>query len=344
MEMLELKMNEQVCLTCSTSDCLVKCQYMDINRDKAHSEILRMIKGEDSFVLHECATCYACEEYCKRGNHPFYLITDLQEKFGILPAPKPLTKQWMNMTLPTRKDIPQFYAAEEPAISLCVFPEYIPAINESNFFNELSIIIGRYFFCQLVYLHLGKPSTTRERLISVIEHVGNHEFKELVCFHDECYSTFTSYASAYGIEVPFKPVHFFEYLYNKLKQYEDKIIPLNVKVAYQRSCSSRLTPETEHFVDDIFELVGATRVSREYVGEKSLCCAGIIRTHQKYDLFVDVQKRNVEDMVAAGAEYCVFNCPMCYASLSEAVQKRNIQPVMMHELCQAAIGEKKLKK
>lgn len=345
MIMLSLQFDEQLCITCTTCDCLVKCQYMEIDRKTAQNEILKMIKGEESFVLHECITCYACEEYCKRGNHPFYLIADLQEKKGILVSPKPLTRQWINMTLPTRKDFPQFYAATEPAISLCVFPEYINDINESELFDELSIIIGRYFFCQLVYLHLGKAeSITRERLVNVIKDIANHEFKELVLFHDECYSTFTSYASAYGIEVPFKPIHFFEYLHNKLVKLKDKIKPLNMKVAYQRSCSSRLTPETEHFVDDIFELIGAKRVSRKFVGESSLCCAGIIRGLQKYDLYVDIQKKNVDDMVSAGAEYCVFNCPMCYSSLSEAVSKKGIQPIMMHQLCQLAIGEKKVKR
>ncbi|MFX0087120.1 MAG: heterodisulfide reductase-related iron-sulfur binding cluster [Candidatus Hodarchaeota archaeon] len=312
---------------------------MEIESRRAHQEILKLIRGEDSFVLHECITCYACEEYCKRGNHPFYLITDLQEQKGILVSPKPLTRQWINMTLPTKKDIPQFYGATEPAISLCVFPQYIPDINESNFFDELSIIIGRYFFCQLVYLHLGKPSITRERLTKVINDIANHEFKELICFHDECYSTYTSYASAYGIEVPFKPIHLFEYLYNKLDIIKDKIIPINAKVAYQRSCSSRLSPEMEHFVDDIFELIGVKRVSREYAGENSLCCGGIIRGQQKYDLFVETQKKNIDDMVSAGAEYCVFNCPMCYSTLSETVLKRGIKPIMMHKLCQMSVGE-----
>ncbi len=343
--MAELKFDKNMCLTCKTYDCLVKCQYLDIDRDKARSEIFRLIKGEDSFVLHECTTCYACEEYCRYGNHLFFLITDLQEQREILLAPKPLSKQWINMTLPTRKDIPQFYGATEPAISLCVFPEHINVVNESKLFDELSIIIGRYFFCQLVYLHFGKPSITRERLLNVIKNIGNHEFKELVCFHDECYSTFTSYASAYGIEVPFKPIHLFEYLYSKLQNYKSNngISAVNIKVAYQRPCSSRFTPEMEHYVDKIFELVGAERVSREYMGENSLCCGGIIRSHQKYDLFVDIQRKNVEDMVKAEAKYCVFNCPMCYASLSETVEKRGIHPIMMHELCQIAIGEKKLR-
>ena len=339
--MFKLKFAKEMCVTCPTFDCLVKCQYMDIDKDLAKTEITRMISGEDSFVLHDCVTCYACEEYCTRGNHPFYLITDLQEKKGIFPVPKPLKTQFINIPVPTRRDIKQFYGSEEPVISLCIFPEYAKSISEGKLFEELSIIIGRYFFCQLVYLHFGNPSLIRERLPEIIDNIANHGFNEVIFFHDECYSTLTSYAAAYGIEVPFKPIHFFDYLYNKLKEHQAEIKPLNKKVAYQRNCSARLSPSNEHYVDDIFNLIGVERVERKYDRENSLCCAGLIRGQQRYDLFVDIQKRNIEDMVNAGAEYCVFQCPGCYNSLYEIITKNGIKPIMMHELCLLALGEKK---
>ncbi len=336
---LKLKFNEKLCATCPTYDCLVRCQYMDIDKDTAKSEMQKMIEGEGSFVLQECVTCYACEEYCKRGNHPFYLITDLQEKRGIFPIPKPLVKQWINACIPGRRDIQQFWSAKEPVISLCVFPEYIDSI-QGKLFEDVSIIMGRYVCCQPGYVHFGNPSLIRERLPGMIENIARHNFEEVVFFHDECYSTFTSYAPAYGIKVPFKPIHFFDYLYNKLKEHKSEIKPLNIKVAYQRPCTSRLTPKKEHFVDDVFSLIGVERVVRIYDRENCLCCAGTIRGQQKYDLFVDVQKRNVEDMVKAGAEYCVFNCPACFSSLSEAVAKKGVKPIMMHDLCKLALGEK----
>ena len=336
---LKLKFDEKLCATCPTYDCLVRCQYMDIDKATAKAEMEKMIKSQDSFVPRRCVTCYTCEEYCKRGNHPFYLITDLQEKKGILPMPKPLVTQSVNVGVPGRRDIQEFYGATEPAISLCLFPTYINSI-QGKLFENVSIILGRYFFCQLMYLHFGNPSLIRERLPEIIENIARHNFKELIFFHDECYSTFTSYASAYGIKVPFKPIHLFEYLYNKLKEHESEIKPLNIKAAYQRNCSSRLAPKKEHFVDDIFSLIGVERVARKYDRENALCCAGVIRGQQRYDLFVDVQKRNVEDMVNAGAEYCVFNCPACFDYLSEAVAKKGIKPIMMHDLCKLALGEK----
>jgi Fe-S oxidoreductase len=317
---------------------LAKCQYLRLDKESARREIMKLINGEDSFVLHECVTCYACEEYCEKGNHPFYLITELQEKKGISPAPKPIVKQWINMAIPTRKDPQYFPNAKEPVISLCFFPELIRDLS-GKLFESVSSIVGRHFFCQLVYLHFGKPSLIRERLPKIIENIARHGFKEVVFFHDECYSTFTSYARAYGIEVPFRPVHYFEYLYKRLRELKNEIKPLNLRIAYQRNCSTRLAPDKEHYLDKIFELVGVERVRREYDGENALCCGGIFRAQQRYDLYVDVQKRNVEDMVKTKAEYCVFNCPYCYYVLAERVSKAGIRPIMLYQLCKMAIGE-----
>lgn len=110
-------------------------------------------------------------------------------------------------------------------------------------------------------------------------------------------------------------------------------------IAYQRNCFTRLTPEKEHYLDKIFDLIGVERVERKYDRENALCFGGIIRAHQKYELFVELQKRNVEDMVNAGAEYCVFNCPPSYSSLVERVKKVGIKPIMLHQLCKLALGE-----
>ena len=82
--MPKLQFDEKVCETCPTADCLVKCRFIDVDKDQAKAEMLRIARGEDSIVFDSCVTCYACEEYCKRGNHPFYLITEKREEKGLL--------------------------------------------------------------------------------------------------------------------------------------------------------------------------------------------------------------------------------------------------------------------
>ena len=68
-----------------------------LSLEEARREKQKILAGEDSRILSECVTCYACEEYCPNGNHPFYQIVELQEKLGREPVPYPITRQQVAM-------------------------------------------------------------------------------------------------------------------------------------------------------------------------------------------------------------------------------------------------------
>jgi len=335
----ELRFDKAKCADCTTISCLVKCQYLDVkDTDKARKEWQKVVNCEDSFVLKACTTCYACEEYCPFGNHPFYLIVERQEEKGILPAPRPIITMWVNLGQPTGRFM--VGKVEDRALSYCSLPQFNTLV-KGKLFDGIarSVIFGQEFFCNAVYLHYAKASVIKDRLPKVVENIRNQGITELVCLHDECYGTFTSLTSAYGIDTPFKPIHYYEYLYGRLKELKDLIKPLNIKVAYQRNCSARLCPETDHYVDDVFGLLGVDRLRREYDRENALCCAEVFRMAMGPALADDVQRRNIDDMVKVGAEYCVFNCPACWDSLAGKVAKRGIKPIHMIDLCRLAIGE-----
>ena len=222
---------------------------------------------------------------------------------------------------------------------ICLFPEFKDAI-KGKLFEGLDVIRGRHLFCNLVYLHFGKISVILERANKVIENMKKLNFDEVILFHDECYGFYNSFAKAYGLQVPFKTYHLFEYLYTRLKELEVK--PLGIRVAYQRPCSNRLSPETDKILDKIFDLIGVERADRKYDRENALCCGAAFRLQGKDDLADEIQKKNVDDMVESGATHVVFNCPMCYLTLSKVVQKRGLTPIMISELCKMAIGEEPL--
>ncbi|MGD2065324.1 MAG: (Fe-S)-binding protein [Dehalococcoidia bacterium] len=339
MSLLELKFDSTKCSECKAVNCLVKCQYMDFeNKDKAKKEWQKVINGEDSSVLEACTTCYACEEYCPFGNHPFYLIVERQEEKGILPAPRPTVTMWINQCQPVGRFM--VGRVEEKALSYCFLPQFDTLVKGKLFDNiAWSVIFGQEFFCNAVYLHYAKLSIIKDRLPKIVENIENQGIKELVCLHDECYGTFTSLISAYDIDLSFKPIHYYEFLSIRLKDLKDLIEPLNIKAAYQRNCSARLCPQTDHYVDDIFNLLGVERVKRQYDRENALCCAEVIRMAKGPVLADNVQKRNIDDMTESGAEYCVFNCPACWDSLAHKVAKQGIKPIHMIDLCKFAIGE-----
>ncbi len=340
--MYALKVEEKVCANCPSPDCLLKCQYMEFDRQKAHEEMMKVVKGEDSRVLRECVTCYACEEYCRRGNHPFYLISERREEKGLYTAPRPITNQWINMTQMQGK--PMIGKIQDRVLSSC----FIPALGlmaSGEIFRDLagSVVFGAEFMCPAVHTHFARMSVIKERLPVVLENFKKLGVKEVICLHDECYGTYTSIASAYGIEVPFRPVYYMDFLLERMKELKEKIKPLKIKAAYQRPCSNRLIPDKHPVATKIFNLIGVDVPDREYQDEHCLCCADILRTVSGYRLANDVQERNLEDMRKTGAEYCVFNCPACQSTLSEKAARKGLRPVHMIDLCRMAIGEKGVK-
>ena len=144
-------------------------------------------------------------------------------------------------------------------------------------FENASLFYGNDVFCNLVWLHYGANSVFRERIPRGIDNIRQCFLEEsgvdeLVCFHDERYAAYTHVARAFGFEVPFKPVHLFTFLLERLDAHKDRIRPLGVKAVYQRSCSNRLVPETHGLVDEIFRRPGVEGARREYERENALCC------------------------------------------------------------------------
>lgn len=336
-----LRYDKEKCAACQTLDCLMRCQYLDMDLDTARDEKRRILNGEHSDVLKDCVTCYACEEYCPYGNHPFYLIVERQEELGIRPVPGPVTHQQLVIMAPQDDIVAKTVHA--PVINMCAFSMLEENIR-GKLYEDVSIISGNDIFCNIMWLHFAKNSTIRERLPRAIDNIWNCYLKdsnvdEIVHFHDECYGAYTHLAPAFGIDVPFKSVHLFEFLVQRLDALKDVVRPIHQKVAYQRPCSNRLIPEIQPLVDEIFDRVGVQRVKREYDRENALCCTFAQRAQQRDERADDVLKRNVDDMAATGAAYCVFNCPACFFSMSEAVAKAGLAPILMSDLCRLALGE-----
>jgi len=339
----ELKFDENLCEACETYDCLTKCQYIDLNLEQAREERWKIIRGEDSRILKECITCYACEEYCPHNNHPFYQIVDLQEAKQIHPAPIPVEKVQLQMMAPTVEV--DYQELSGPVIDLCTFYPFEKLSIQGRLFEDVSIIGGNDLFCNLMFLHFAKGSVIRERLPQVIDNIWKYHLKknnieELVCFHDECISTYNHYAPAYGIEVPFKPIHFFEFILKRLEKVKDEIKPLYMQAAYQRPCSNRMCPDADHLVDDICQMIGVERLEREYDRENALCCGGAPRMQGREELADELVQKNLDDMQAAGAMLCIFDCQFCLMTLAEQVAKRGMIPILLGDLVRMALGER----
>jgi len=319
-------------------DCFTRCRYIDYSRDKAVSQIRALKQGAQADILRDCITCVACNEYCAAGAKPFDLICARQEETGIRFVDQGVA-DFIDETL---SRVPNEISAgdpEKPAVSLCVMGHaYPPDMADSALFRGLTLVRGSDYYSRIVHLHNGFESRVRQHAQQFVDNFSRLGKEEVVFVHDDCYTLAAVKAPEYGITVPFRPVHIFEYMVRYLKEHADQVVPLNKKIAYQRPCISRYTPEKEPFADEFFQLIGAERVARQYDRCDALCCAfGLLEVHPEKGS--EVIERNISDAKNHGADAMTFLCPGCYWLLSGQCEDRGLASMFIIDLCRMALGE-----
>jgi Fe-S oxidoreductase len=326
-------------------DCLDRCYSIDFGgKENAAKEFEKLIKGEKVEWLHDCITCMACSEFCPQEAHPFDLILQRLEEDGNFTDPV-LVKQMADRFI-AKKD-PGPVEPKKWNMSLCVMTGNMPWAAQGQLFEneDLTILKGLPYFCNVLFTHMGNETIMRDRMQKMVENLAASGAKEIIFVHEDCYAAITNYAPQYGIDLPFKPVHMFEYLRDYLTENKDKIKKLNMKVAYQRPCASRHTPAAvEGVLNEIFELIGVERVARKYDGINALCCgvevAGpnlkLFPRGKNYEPF---RENNIQDAKDNGAEAVVYLCPMCYKTLNEKAYANGMNNYMISDICRLALGE-----
>ena len=318
-------------------DCLVRCHYVDYDKSRAVKEIQRLINGERAEILGLCITCCACREYCPTDADPFDLILRAQERFKAFPinekdaAMYDLAFQLPNEVVPGDDD--------KPALSLCVMESQIPeGALDGCLFEGMTIAKGSDYFCIIGYVHGGMESPIEQHAQTFIDNIARLK-KDVIFLHDDCYAMVETKVADYGISVPFNYMHIFEYLRNYLKDHTDDITKLDRKVAYQRPCASRFTPEKDVLLDEIFELIGVERPKRNYERENALCCTSPIVRIDRVKAR-EIQLKNVDDAIDCGAEALVTLCPVCHRILRRPTAERGLREIYITDLCRMALGEK----
>jgi len=318
-------------------ECLERCLYLDFDREGGADAFETLYRRGEGDWVKKCVTCFACNEFCAKGARPFDLILAHLQRRGDFVPPKIVS---LLLERFTPRDAFQAPPIDGPVLSLCTIEGNLPRKIGGALFEGMTVVKGRHFFCNVIFPHLGDERPMREGLGPLVERYASLGRDEIVFLHDDCYALMAGIAPQYGVELPFRPVHIFEHLRDRLGELRDRIRPLDMAVAYQRPCASRLTPWKEPFLDEIFRLLGVTRVKRTYDGENALCCGqdlkGLARRGDKFPAY---QEENVRDAAAAGAEAMVFLCPMCLDAIGGRCQEAGLKTYMITDLCRLALGE-----
>jgi len=320
----------------SCGECLLRCPFTEYDQERSQREWKQLLAGENAPILSACATCAACNEICPQGANPFDLIVDLQERTGALGVSEKMKEMFSAMCQARNKVTPGDPA--RPALSVCVVRRSFPHDVKGRPFEGMTLIRGEDYFCKMGWVHLGMFSPVREGIAAFIANLAALGHEEIVFVHDECYSAAAVVARDLGVEVPFRPVHLLEYLRGWLSEHTREIKPLGLKIAYQRPCSSRWTPEKEPLVDEVLELIGAKRVERKYDRQNALCCAFPLMVTDPQRA-IGYKNKNIEDARGHGAEALITLCPLCYQSLAPVVSEHGLPAYTLIDLVRLALGE-----
>jgi Fe-S oxidoreductase len=326
--------DESRCDRCG--DCFVRCLYVDYDEERAAFEIDELIAGREAPILSACITCFACNEYCPTDARPFDLIMERQEQYGSLRVPpQMIAGQEAIFATNTEVRVPETTGR---VLSACVFGSSDPDLFEGRLFDGLPVVKGRHFFCYILFDHLGAPSVTERHAQELVDNLAATGAEEVILVHDDCYGMLVDRVAQLNITVPFQPVHILEYLRDYLDAHSEDVTPLQLRVAYQRPCASRLSPAKEAAVDAIMERIGVERVKRQYDRENALCCSGVMAVLQP-EAAPALRARNLDDAQTAGAEAMCYLCPVCRSTMAQDVQARGLGSFHIIELVRMALGE-----
>jgi Fe-S oxidoreductase len=332
--------HEDKCDYCG--ECLNLCRYLDFDRESGSREFKKLAQGEKVAWLKDCVTCIACNEYCPKGARPFDLILKRLEEAGDF-TDRALRDQMAERFKPEGE--PRPVEPKDRAMSICVMQGNMPWAIQGQLFETMPLLKGKHYFCNVLFAHMGDESIMGNRLQAMVDNLAKSGAKEIVFVHDDCYAALKGIAPEYGIKVPFRPVHLFEYLRDYLKENKSKVRKLDMKVAYQRPCASRYTPEKDYLVDEIFDLIGVERVKRQYDGIDAICCGGEVagpglKLFPRGKNFEPFREKNINDAKDHGAEAMVYLCAMCFATLNKKVREAGMKNFMISDVCRLALGEK----
>ncbi|MBU2550484.1 MAG: (Fe-S)-binding protein [Proteobacteria bacterium] len=322
------------CTVCG--ECLTWCPYMEMSEEEARREFRKLIDGESTPVAAQCVSCMGCDEICPERANPFSLIIQRQEEQGEFNRfPEAKARMELAYSLPSEV---RPGAPGGPVIDLCTVSPMTHWLFDGALFEGATFLMGGDYYCGIGFYHVGLSSPVEAHAAAVVDRVARTGAREVVCYHDDCYTLYKAMAPEFGIDVPFEPISWPEFLYRRMKALEDRIRPLNRPVAYQRPCASRYTPEKDPFVDRLFELIGAPKPARSYEGENAFCCGGGI-VPRDYELSNRIKHQNLKDARDAGAEIMVTLCPMCFMNLKKRAPQHGLALAPISDLCRAALGE-----
>jgi Fe-S oxidoreductase len=328
----------ELCNLCG--DCLVGCMFNEYSRDDAVAQRKALMAGEWAPILRDCASCHACNEFCPQAANPWDLVSKLQGVFGEVTAGNVWGERALEVDA-ARLELPAKPKPEpsDTLLATCTVGDLNPGAFQSLLYAGLTQATGPEYYCCNALEYFGDEEGSRARAQGFVDALNRYAPEEVICYHDACYFHLTYRLPEYGVKVPFRPVPLFEHLLRAVTTNAHRVKPLGWRIAYQRPCSSRNTPEKEPILDELLAAIGCERVPRRYDRMNALCCGDVFSFRGFMDRAEEAARRNIIDARDHGATAMVYLCPSCLKLYGRLCPEHALAVYHVSELCQLAVGE-----
>ncbi|MHA1897775.1 MAG: (Fe-S)-binding protein, partial [Promethearchaeota archaeon] len=303
--------------------CFNKCTVLSLPLSEAITEIKKLKNGIYSKkVIDKCTGCMACNVICPNDADPYTLIVsfwkDRYEEKGlpslaenILPMwkkpnifskvmeklpedEKKLVAEWeRNYKEPPKDHDVMIYAGcnslMQPFLLNSEIFKGIPIFGSLDICCGEPLYRGGFWNAEKVLAEHNKKEFERMGVKKIIMPclAGYNLFKNV-------------YPKIFGVNLNIEIVSMIDWLYEKIKNKEINIKPLNKKVVVHDNCWPRLTDESIfEKIREIFKELGLTVIEPEHSKEMSLCCgmASVASNYSMWD-FIKTSTTRIKEFKA----------------------------------------------
>ncbi len=321
--------NYDHCTICG--ECLVRCQYLKLTKEKAVEEKKRLIEGKPSEVMKKCISCYACNAFCPNDCHPYELITGrwyqrYREKGlpiranYLMPSSFPNFRTDMVKKMNSREqELIRRWKNTPPEGNYVLYPGCntlaLPHLLNTPMLDGVIISGAWDLCCGEMFFRMGLYDEVERNAEKLSAYYQGKNIGTMLFNCPACMNMFSNVLpQQFGAEFSFNTKYLGSYLLEKMESGELSIKKkLDRKVTLHDSCHARIMgDEVMETARQVFKTIGIDIVEMESNRGNGLCCGAAAGANSYNPLYIFlVGLRELWQGQRTGAKEFALYCGGC---------------------------------
>jgi heterodisulfide reductase subunit D len=197
--------------------------------------------------------------------------------------------------------------------------------------------------CGIPLLLAGLQKEAGENGRKLVDDISQKGISTLVTSCPHCYRAFSSeFPHRFGLSVPFKTVHFTQYVADLIRTGEIKLTkPVDLKLTYHDPCYlGRMGEKIYREPREVLASIPGLKMEEmEHNRDTATCCGGggMVRAYLPILSSAVAQEKVEFQARPAGVTGVVSSCPFCYFNLKEGAEEAEDGEMEVYDLAQLLV-------